>query len=154
MASQTLALGERDREKERMSLRHVWNDEQRRRLLAQLAATSRFFTAALPDEDAIDGLIMNLHLCLTLELSPAEVQSVFSTRALHFLAGMLAAGHSESVRPRHSLDPDAAPLRRPLVKTEVGQIDAGGNFRPLPAAGGAGGPGGAVRIVFRGRPGA
>ena len=138
-----------------MSLRHVWNDAQRRRLLAQLAATSRFFAAALPDGDAIDGLIMNLHLCLTLELSPAEVQSVFGPRALQFLAGMLAAGHSESVEPRYALDPDALPFRRPLVKTEIGQFDAAGNFRPAPSgAGGASRAAGTVRVIFRGRPSA
>lgn len=132
-----------------MSLRHIWNDEQRSRLLSQLAANSRAFTAALPAEEAIDGLIMNLHLCLTLELSPAEVQAIFSAPVLTFLAGMLAASHSENVEACYALDPDTPLRRRPLVKTEIGQVESG-TLCPA-SAGAAGRASGTVHLVFRGR---
>ncbi len=130
-----------------MSLRHVWNTDQRRRLLAQLAAKSRSFVAALPDAEAVDGLIINLHLCLTLELTPAEVQEVLGGRALNFLNDMLAAGRSESIKPRFAVDLAPAFSLQP-VRTQLGVIDANGDLRPATAPPGFGG--GAVRLVFRG----
>jgi hypothetical protein len=134
-----------------MSLRQIWNEEQRSRLIAQLTVTSRAFAAALPAEDAVDGLIINLHLCLTLELSPAEVQRIFSPRVVTFLAGMLAAAHSENTRPQQGID-----LSLPLpnghspVQTQIGRIDGDGKLRPIAAYPAARGQG-TVHVVFRGR---
>jgi hypothetical protein len=91
---------------------------------------------------------MNLHLCLKLELSPAEMHTVFSARMLTFLAGLLAASHSEGLAPHYVLDPEASLLgRRPLARTQIGAIDANGDLRAAPPANGDG----AVRLVFRGR---
>lgn len=134
-----------------MSLRDVWNEEQRSRLIAQLTATSRAFAAALPAEDAIDGLIINLHLCLTLELSPAEVQRIFSAHVVTFLAGMLAAAHSENAKPQYSLDPSLLlPQEQHFVQTQIGVIDGSGKLRP-PAAHPAARSDGTVHLIFRGR---
>ena len=130
-----------------MSLRHVWNAEQRSRLLAQLAVKSRGFAAALPDAEAVHGLIINLHLCLTLELTPAEVQEVLGGRALNFLNDMLAAGRSESIKPRFAVDLAPALSRQP-VRTQLGVIDANGDLRPATAPPDLGGS--TVRLVFRG----
>lgn len=135
------------------SLRHLWNDAQRSRLIAQLTANSRAFAAALPDEEAVDGLIMNLHLCLTLELSPAEVQAVFGARVLGFLTGMLATAKSDNPRPYYAIDPTfTLPGAQPLVQTQIGVIDAKGELRAVAAQPNSGADG-TVRLIFRGRPG-
>lgn len=134
-----------------MTLRNVWNEQQRRRLIAQLATTSRAFAGALPAEEAIDGLIINLHLCLTLELSPAEVQEVLGARVLSFLAAMLAAAHSENVRPQPAIDIHwPLPAGQPLVKTQIGVIDRSGKLRPA-APQETDQPRGTVHLIFRGR---
>jgi hypothetical protein len=106
-----------------MSLRQVWSGEQRCRLISQLRSTSRVFAAALPAEDAIDGLIMNLHLCLALELATEEVQAIFGRRTLTFLIGMLSASQTESVTTRYKIHPRPDQFcPRPLVETRIGTI--------------------------------
>jgi hypothetical protein len=106
-----------------MSLREIWSGKQRRHLISQLHTTSRAFAAALPAEDAIDGLIMNLHLCLALDLAAEEVQAIFGRRTLTFLLGMLSASHTESVSPRYKTHPKPDLFcPRPLVETRIGTI--------------------------------
>ena len=133
-----------------MSLRQLWSGEQRRHLISQLHSTSRAFVAALPAEDAIDGLIMNLHLCLALELAAEEVQEIFGRRTLTFLVGMLSASQTESLRPRYKmkLNTDLA-CRRPLAETRIGTIGADGRLRDEQQ----GLDNDTINIVFRGRPG-
>jgi hypothetical protein len=134
-----------------MSSRDVWSEEQRSRLIAQLTATSRAFAAALPAENAIDGLIINLHLCLTLELSPAEVQRIFSPRVVTFLAGMLAAAHSEGIEPQVPFDPGMPSAQEArLVQTQLGVIDGSGALRAAPAPPTSSSDG-VVHLVFRSR---
>lgn len=133
-----------------MSLRQVWSGEQRRHLISQLHRTSRAFAAALPAEEAIDGLIMNLHLCLALELAAEEVQEIFGTRTLNFLVGMLSASQTESVSPRYKLNPKSDLFcQRPLVETRIGTI--GPDRRLRDEQHGLGND--TISIVFRSRPG-
>lgn len=133
-----------------MSLQQVWSGEQRRHLISQLYSTSRAFAAALPDEEAIDGLIMNLHLCLALDLAAQEVQEIFGRRTLSFLVGRLAASQSESLSPRYkiNLKPDLF-CQRPLVETFIGTVGPDGRLRNEQQ----GLDNDTIHLVFRGRPG-
>jgi hypothetical protein len=132
-----------------MSLRNVWNTEQRSRLLTQLRATSRSFAAALPADEAIDGLIMNLHLGLALELSAEELLTIFGQRTLTFLAGMAAASPPDAGSPRN-LAAIAAALscRRPLVRTQIGAIGKDGRLH-LDDQTSTGGDDGTIHLIFR-----
>ncbi len=133
-----------------MSLREVWSGKQRRHLISQLQSTSRAFAAALPAEDAIDGLIMNLHLCLALELSAEEVQEIFGQRTLTFLVGMLSASQTESVSPRYKTIPKSDLFcQRPLVETRIGIVGADRRFRDEQH----GLDNDTIHLVFRSRPG-
>lgn len=133
-----------------MSLREVWSGEQRRHLITQLHSTSRAFAAALPAEDAIDGLIMNLHLCLALELSAEEVQDIFDRRTLTFLAGMLSASQTESMSPRHKIQFKSDLFcQRPLVETRIGTV--GPDRRLSDQQQGLDNE--TIHLVFRSRPG-
>jgi hypothetical protein len=133
-----------------MSLQQVWSGEQRRHLISQLYSTSRAFAAALPDEEAIDGLIMNLHLCLALDLAAQEVQEIFGRRTLSFLVGRLSASQSESLSPRYkiNLKPDLF-CQRPLVETFIGTVGPDGRLRNEQQ----GFDNDTIHLVFRGRPG-
>lgn len=134
-----------------MSLRNVWNDDQRSRLVAQLHSTSRAFAAALPAEDAIDGLIMNLHLCLALDLEPQAVQDVFGQRTLAFVLGMMAASQTDSVAPRYSVDL-ACDLsgRRQFVETRIGMVGTDGRLH-IDQGEMNGRNDGTIHLVFRSR---
>jgi len=133
-----------------MSLREVWSGEQRRHLISQLYSTSRAFAAALPAEDAIDGLIMNLHLCLALDLATQEVQSIFGQRTLTFLIGMLSASQTESVSPRYKAHPKPDLFcQRPLVETRIGTVGPDRRMRDEQH----GLDNDTIQIVFRSRPG-
>lgn len=133
-----------------MSLQQVWSGEQRRNLISQLYSTSQAFAAALPDEEAIDGLIMNLHLCLALDLAAQEVQEIFGRRTLTFLVGRVAAAQSESPSPRYkiSLKPDLF-CQRPLVETRIGTVGPDGLLHNEQR----GLDNDTIHVVFRGRPG-
>ncbi len=80
-------------------------------------------------EEAIDGLIMNLHLCLALDLEPQAVQEIFGQRTLAFVLGMMAAAQTDSVSPRYSIDL-ACDLsgRRQFVETQIGTVNADGRL--------------------------
>ncbi len=133
-----------------MSLQQVWSGAQRRNLISQLASTSRAFAAALPDEEAIDGLIMNLHLCLALELDAPEVQEIFGQRTLSFLIGMLAASQTENLTPRYKMQLKSDLFcQRPLVETRIGTVGPDGRLRDEQH----GLDNDTIHIVFRGRPG-
>ena len=133
-----------------MSLHEVWSGEQRRRLISQLYSTSRAFAAALPAEDAIDGLIMNLHLCLALELSTQEVQDIFGQRTLTFLIAMLSAAQTESPSPRYKTQFKPGLLcGRPMVETRIGTIGPDGRLRDEQR----GLDNNTIHLVFRSRPG-
>ncbi len=112
-----------------MSLRAVWSGEQRRNLISQLHSTSRAFIAALPAEEAIDGLIMNLHLCLAIDLATHEVQSIFGQRTLTFLVGMLAASQTENPSPhmKARFTPGLA-CARPYAQTRIGAVSPDGRL--------------------------
>lgn len=106
-----------------MSLREIWSGDQRRHLISQLQSTSRAFIAALPAEDAVDGLIMNLHLCLALDLATEEVQAIFGRRTLTFLVGMAAASQTESVGPRMRAQfTPGLVCARPYAQTRIGAV--------------------------------
>ena len=133
-----------------MSLHEVWSGEQRRHLISQLHSTSRAFAAALPAEDAIDALIMNLHLCLALDLATQEVQSIFGQRTLTFLIGMLSASQTESVSPRYKARPKPDLFcQRPPVETRIGTV--GPDRRMHDEQHGLDND--TIQIVFRSRPG-
>ncbi|MFN8465386.1 MAG: hypothetical protein U0X20_07540 [Caldilineaceae bacterium] len=133
-----------------MSLRNMWSGDQRRNLISQLCSTSRAFTVALPAEEAVDGLIMNLHLCLALDLSTEEVQEIFGRRTLTFLVGMISASQTESVSPQYKLNLKADLFcERPLVETRIGTIGPDGRLRDEQN----GLDNETINIVFRSRPG-
>jgi hypothetical protein len=133
-----------------MSLQNVWNGEQRGRLLTQLRSTSRAFAAALPAEEAVDGLIINLHLCLALDLSAAELLNIFSPRTLTFLAGMTAASPIETGVPR-DLPGLAAALscHHPPVATKIGVIGRDGRLQVDDQPPTAGSHDGTIHLIFR-----
>jgi hypothetical protein len=133
-----------------MSLRNQWNAAQRRNLQAQLRSTSRAFADALPAEEAVDGLIMNFHLCLALELTRQEMQDIFGRRVLAFLAMMTAAAQTEGRRPRYAVDPTAGlGCRRPLAETKIGKIGADGELHPDDAHRAPGLDDGTIHVLFR-----
>jgi hypothetical protein len=132
-----------------MSLRNVWNAEQRSRLLAQLRTMSRSFAAALPAEEAIDGLIMNLRLSLALELSAEELVDIFGQRTLTFLAGMAAASPLEAGSLRNlAAIAGALACRRPLVETQIGVIGRDGRLHVDDHRSG-GSHDGTIHLIFR-----
>ena len=132
-----------------MSLQQVWSGEQRRNLISQLYSTSRAFAAALPAEDAIDGLIMNLHLCLALDLAAQEVQEIFGQRTLTFLIGMLSASQTENLTPRYKMQLKSDLFcRRPLVETRIGTVGPDRRLRDEQH----GLDNDTIHLVFRSRP--
>jgi hypothetical protein len=132
-----------------MSLHNVWSGDQRRRLISQLHGMSRAFVAALPAEDAIDGLIMNLHLCLALDLTTQEVQAIFGQRTLIFLAGMVSASQTESLSPRNlARFTTGLSCTRKFVETRIGTVGPDRRLRDEQH----GLDNDTIHVVFRGRP--
>ena len=132
-----------------MSLQQGWSATQRPNLISQLYSPSRAFAAALPDEEAIDGLIMNLHLCLALDLAAQEVQEIFGQRTLSFVIGMLSASQTENLAPRYKVQLKSDLFcRRPLVETRIGTVGPDRRLRDEQH----GLDNDTIHLVFRSRP--
>jgi hypothetical protein len=136
-----------------MSLENRWNHSQRVRLVAQLKNSSQAFAGRLPDTEAVDGLIMNLQICIALGLAPADMFELFGPRVWYFLTSMLAASQSETVEPELAFNlAETALCQKRFAVTRFGVIGADGRMLADEQTTG-GNPDGTVHLVFRSRKG-